>query len=98
MSGRNTAREHGQKSALGGYLNELADVIADAALYVPFAAIAPFEYSPLLWGIPLGFLIWAEVPAWTTLAGAAIVIGAGLYNVHRERVRRAQERAAAKAG
>jgi drug/metabolite transporter (DMT)-like permease len=64
----------------------------------PIAAIAPFEYSPLLWGIPLGFLIWAEVPAWTTLAGAAIVIGAGLYNVHRERVRRAQERAAAKAG
>lgn len=34
------AREHGQKSRLGAVLNELCDVIADAALYLPFAAIA----------------------------------------------------------
>jgi CDP-diacylglycerol--glycerol-3-phosphate 3-phosphatidyltransferase len=37
------AREHGQKSALGGYLNEITDVISDAALYLPFALIAPFS-------------------------------------------------------
>jgi drug/metabolite transporter (DMT)-like permease len=61
----------------------------------PVAAIAPFEYTPLLWGILLGAAIWGEVPAWTTLGGAAIVIAAGLYNLHRERVRRAQERATA---
>ena len=36
------AREFGQKSALGGYLNETTDVIADAALYLPFAFVAPF--------------------------------------------------------
>lgn len=36
------AREFGQKSALGGYLNEITDVIADAALYLPFAFVAPF--------------------------------------------------------
>lgn len=34
------AREHGQKSALGGILNELSDVAADAALYLPFALVA----------------------------------------------------------
>lgn len=37
------AREHGQQSALGGYLNEIADVVSDAALYAPFALIAPFS-------------------------------------------------------
>lgn len=37
------AREHGQKSALGGYLNELCDVISDAALYAPFALVMPFS-------------------------------------------------------
>jgi len=37
------AREFGQKSALGGYLNETTDVIADAALYLPFALVAPFD-------------------------------------------------------
>jgi CDP-diacylglycerol--glycerol-3-phosphate 3-phosphatidyltransferase len=34
------AREHGMKSALGGILNELTDVISDAALYLPFAFVA----------------------------------------------------------
>jgi CDP-diacylglycerol--glycerol-3-phosphate 3-phosphatidyltransferase len=33
------AREHGQKSALGAYLNELCDVVSDAALYLPFALV-----------------------------------------------------------
>lgn len=37
------AREHGQKSPLGGYLNEIGDIVSDAALYAPFALIAPFS-------------------------------------------------------
>ena len=68
-------------------------LLARAYALAPVSAVAPFEYSPLFWGTILGFLIWAELPAWTTLAGAAVVIGAGLYNLHRERVRRAAERA-----
>jgi len=30
------AREHGQQSLLGAYLNEVGDVVSDAALYLPF--------------------------------------------------------------
>ena len=41
------AREHGQKSALGGILNELGDVIADAALYAPLAFVPGFN-APLV--------------------------------------------------
>ncbi|MBF8781799.1 CDP-alcohol phosphatidyltransferase family protein [Pseudomonas fulva] len=33
------AREFGQQSRLGAYLNELCDVVADAALYLPFALL-----------------------------------------------------------
>jgi CDP-diacylglycerol---glycerol-3-phosphate 3-phosphatidyltransferase len=36
------AREFAQKSRLGAYLNEICDVVSDAALYAPFAVIAPF--------------------------------------------------------
>ena len=36
------AREHGQQSRLGGYLNELGDVVSDAALYAPFALLPVF--------------------------------------------------------
>lgn len=33
------AREHGMKSNLGAILNELTDVVSDAALYLPFALL-----------------------------------------------------------
>ena len=39
------AREFGHKSPLGAYLNELTDVVSDAALYLPFVAIAPFGWG-----------------------------------------------------
>lgn len=40
------AREFGQQSQLGAYLNELCDVIADCALFLPFALLP--GVSPLL--------------------------------------------------
>lgn len=46
------AREFGQQSAFGGYLNELTDVVADAALYLPFVFVAPFL------GLQIGLVIF----------------------------------------
>jgi CDP-diacylglycerol---glycerol-3-phosphate 3-phosphatidyltransferase len=43
------AREYGQKSILGAFLNELTDVVADAALYLPFALVSPL--APLWVGV-----------------------------------------------
>jgi len=37
------AREFGQQSRLGALLNELTDVLSDAALYLPFAQVTPFD-------------------------------------------------------
>jgi CDP-diacylglycerol--glycerol-3-phosphate 3-phosphatidyltransferase len=36
------AREHGQKGHFGAYLNEIGDVVSDAALYAPFALLPAF--------------------------------------------------------
>ena len=47
------AREFDQKSKLGAYLNELTDVISDAALFMPFALIAPFSF----WSVGLVVLL-----------------------------------------
>jgi phosphatidylglycerophosphate synthase len=46
------AREHGMKSRLGAVLNELGDVISDAALYLPLA-LAP--------GVPAALVVAAVV-------------------------------------
>ena len=50
------AREFGQKSTLGAYLNELGDVVADAALVAPFAIVAPFSPAWVFAVIFLGAL------------------------------------------
>jgi CDP-diacylglycerol--glycerol-3-phosphate 3-phosphatidyltransferase len=42
------AREFGQQSVLGAYLNELTDVVSDAALYLPFALIVPDALLPVI--------------------------------------------------
>ena len=43
---------------------------------------------------PDRLLVWGDVPATTTVLGAAVVVAAGLYNLYRERVRARQARAA----
>ncbi|GAB2901238.1 CDP-alcohol phosphatidyltransferase family protein [Uliginosibacterium flavum] len=53
------AREFGQKSPLGAYLNELTDVIADACLYLPFAFLAHF--SALAVGVFIALSIMVEM-------------------------------------
>jgi CDP-diacylglycerol---glycerol-3-phosphate 3-phosphatidyltransferase len=52
------AREFGQKSRLGGYLNELCDVVSDAALLLPFAFVGPF--TPGSTAIVIFFAVLSE--------------------------------------
>lgn len=46
------AREHDMRSTLGGFLNEMADVVSDCALYLPFAIVLP-AYAWLVVGVVL---------------------------------------------
>jgi drug/metabolite transporter (DMT)-like permease len=51
----------------------------------PAAVLSPFVYTQLLWVVILGYLVFAHVPNYWTMAGAAMVIGSGLYLLYRER-------------
>ena len=42
------AREHGQQSRLGAVLNEIGDVLADTALYLPLALVPGFAPLPVV--------------------------------------------------
>jgi len=59
--------------------------ITEAFRNAPAAIVAPFEYTALLWGVALDLVVWRVLPGGVTLAGGAIVIGAGLYLMARER-------------
>jgi drug/metabolite transporter (DMT)-like permease len=52
------------------------------------SVVAPFRYSVMLYALFWSFVVFKEVPDRTTWIGVAIVIGAGLYTVYREHVRR----------
>jgi len=52
------------------------------------SALAPFNYTALVWATLFGYLFFAELPDAATVAGAALVVAAGLYVWHRERRRK----------
>lgn len=60
--------------------------LAQAFRYGEVSLLAPIEYTALLWAILLGFVLWGEVPSWTVLGGAALVMACSLYIMHREAV------------
>jgi CDP-diacylglycerol---glycerol-3-phosphate 3-phosphatidyltransferase len=61
------AREHGQASKLGALLNELTDVLSDAALFLPLAVLAPF--SPFWVG---AFIVLAALSEMAGVLGPSI--------------------------
>ena len=51
---------------------------------VEIAAIAPFRYTTLLWSAIGAFLLLGEVPGLLSIAGAGLIVGSGIYSIHRE--------------
>jgi drug/metabolite transporter (DMT)-like permease len=60
-------------------------LITEAFRCAPVSVIAPFEYSTLLWGVLLDVAIWGVLPGPVVFAGAGVIVGSGLYLIHRER-------------
>ena len=52
---------------------------ADASL------IAPFEYVSMIFSLMIGYFVFGEVPTLTMLAGAVLVVAAGILIIWRER-------------
>jgi drug/metabolite transporter (DMT)-like permease len=58
--------------------------LTSAYRYADASVVAPFEYASMLFAVGIGFAVFGEVPTRTMLAGAAIVILAGLLIILRE--------------
>jgi drug/metabolite transporter (DMT)-like permease len=50
----------------------------------PPSMLAPFEYTALIGAAIAGYYIWGEVPDKWVITGGAVIIGSGLFIVHRE--------------
>ncbi len=70
---------------LVGLIGGVAQLLMTQAFRLtPVAVVAPFDYTAMLWGTALGYMVWGEVPDTLVWVGAAIVAASGLYIVHRE--------------
>jgi drug/metabolite transporter (DMT)-like permease len=87
------AREIGL-SMLSGSLLSAGYVLLIVSLRTgDLAAVTPFRYATVFWAILAGYLVWGELPNVLAVCGIAIVIAAGLYTIHRERMRRVEDQA-----
>jgi S-adenosylmethionine uptake transporter len=51
----------------------------------PASLVVPFQYTLIVWGMIFGYIFFEEVIGALTLAGTAIIVGAGLFIFLRER-------------
>ena len=49
------------------------------------SVVAPFSYVSIVWASLLGYFVFGDVPGAHTLLGAALIVGAGLFIVARQR-------------
>lgn len=59
--------------------------VTSAIRHAPASVVAPLNYATLLWATGLGIILFGEWPAPLVVAGALVVIVAGLVLVWRER-------------
>jgi drug/metabolite transporter (DMT)-like permease len=60
-------------------------LLIEAHRLAPASKLAPFIYTQIIWMTIAGYLVFGEVPAVWTVAGAGIVVACGLYLLNSER-------------
>ena len=61
------------------------------------SVVAPFDYASMIFALGIGYFVFAEVPTFTMLIGASVVVLAGCMIIWRERqlgIKRARQRKA----
>lgn len=65
----------------------LAEFLMIKALEIGNAvAVAPVQYTHIIWTTLYGWLVFAQLPDLWTVTGAAIIVATGAYTINRERV------------
>lgn len=68
-------------AALGHFL------LIKALEYAPASLLQPFNFTLLVFASTVGFFAFGDIPDIWTVAGATVIVGSGIYTVHRERKR-----------
>jgi len=78
--------------SLFGVLSIVALACVNRSLKLASASVVvPYQYTMIVWAIVLGYVVFGDVPDLFTLAGAAVIIAAGLYIFWRKQVQGGRE-------
>jgi S-adenosylmethionine uptake transporter len=70
-----------------GVVSCIAHLLITRALKLaPASALAPLHYSLLLWAAVFGFIFFADVPDRQILLGSVVIVLAGLFIFHRQKI------------
>lgn len=71
---------------LAGIVSVSALLCANRSLTLaPASVLAPYKFTAIFFAATFGYLAFGDVPPWTTIVGAAIIVSSGLYIFMRER-------------
>jgi len=71
--------------ALSGLISIFGHLCLTRAFSIaPVGAVAPFEYTTIIWASLIGYVFWHDIPTTQTVLGAVIIVSSGLYLLHRE--------------
>jgi drug/metabolite transporter (DMT)-like permease len=74
------------KFAAAGCISVTALMCVNRSLKLaPASVVVPYQYSMIIWAVAFGIIVFGDVPEPATIAGAAIIIAAGLYIFLREK-------------
>ncbi|KPP85048.1 MAG: putative permease [Rhodobacteraceae bacterium HLUCCA08] len=73
-------------AGVGGFAALSHLMMTYALRFAPSATLAPLQYLEIVTATLLGLLIFDDFPDRMALAGIVVIVGAGLYLIHRERV------------
>lgn len=68
-----------------GFAGGIAQIfLTECYRHAEMSTIAPFEYTSMLLGLGIGYVVFGDVPTVQMLIGSSIVIGAGIFIIFRE--------------
>lgn len=77
-----------------GAASSLSHLLMSLALsHAPATVLAPLHYLELVSAAAFGYLVFKDTPNEMALAGMTVIIGCGLYIIHRERVQERRTKA-----
>jgi len=66
-------------------------LVINAYRHAKASSLAPFTYIQLFFAAICGYVYFGSVPDRWTIAGSVVIVSAGIYTIHRERVRRGED-------